>query len=218
MKCLSLSNVQRWRCQEVMLYFCKSISSLFNDTVSRMSYTHSYMDNFMCSWMKDSLFLGRYGNTLLPTACASPCCHNHFGECLYQPLETQSWKKNSQDVLRSTYQEGINVFSGVTNTFKKSHTFPNSFGKGVKNVTRKLGLDSGNSGSKISTTSRKWNISVSQAGNSHSKDAQMIKLVKKNQWGIGYPEELGARVNHRRLVPRAATDLCVMSLGSLSKV
>ena len=218
MKCLSLSNVQWWRCQEVMLYFWKSIPSLFNDIVSRMSYTHSYMDNFMCSWMKDSPLLGHYGNTLLPTACASPCCHNHFGECLYQPLETQCWKKNSQDVLRSTYQEGFNVLRGIINTFKKSDTFPNSFGKGVKNVTRKLGLDSGNSGSKRSQTARKWSISVSQEGNSHSKDAQMIKLVKKNQWGIGYTEELGARVNHRGLIPRAATDLCVMYLGCLSRV
>lgn len=218
MKCLSLSNVQWLQCQEVMLYFCKSIPSVFNDTVSRMSHTHSYMDDCLCSRMGDSPFRSHHGNTLLPTAYASPCSHNHFGECLYQPLETQCWKKNSQDVLRATYQEVFNVLSGVINTLKKSDTFTNSFGKGVKNVTRKLGLDSGNSGSKRAQTTRKWNISVSQEGNSHSKDAQMIELVKKNQWGAGYTEELGARVNHRRLFPQAATNLCVMCLGSLNGV
>ena len=155
MKCLSLSNVQWWRCQAVMLYFCKSIPSLFNDTVSRMSYTHSCMDDFLCSWMRDSPFLGHRGNTLLPTACASSCSHYHFGECLYQSLETQCWKKNSQDVLRSTYQEAFNMLSGVINTLKKSDTFTNSFGKGIKNVTRKLELDSGNSGSEKSIDHKK---------------------------------------------------------------
>ena len=121
MKChLPLASVQWWLCQAVMLYFCKSTLSSLNDIISRVSYTHSYMGHLLCSWMKDSPFISHYGNTSFPTA--SPCCHNCFGECLYQPLETQRWKRIPGLSLGLLTERAL-MCSVVSPTHKKSQTF-----------------------------------------------------------------------------------------------
>ena len=121
MKCPSLSNVQWGLCQAVMLYFGKSVPSLFHGVISSGPMLIP-MRAIFCTPLNERLpFHVPLWKHIIPHTCASPHCHNCFGECLYQPLGTWCWKKNSRDVLISTYQEGL-MYSVVSPTYKKSQT------------------------------------------------------------------------------------------------